>query len=314
MSQGTGTNYQQGISSFGVPVIGSGMIPTTIGPHSEPKYFFVSKRGSDNNPGDTASRPFKTIEEAITRVNNRIGWSNSPWANGDVIVIEPGVYAENLTAMPYGAWLVGLGDSFDINGQRGVTIKPSSGYPVDVTSAINTRFHNICFESPDASACFRVQNLNRCVFTNCMFTGLPGASPTSVYGLRVYDATGSDGNGDMTGTRISNCVFQVVQNGLHIATDNGSSKQASGNIIEDSYFRGCTATGIYFDVNCVPSYTTINRCVVGDGSTTLALGLDDNSGQVMVANTMFEATACDPASTDSDSSYNNCYLNGGLMT
>lgn len=196
-------------------------------------YWFVDgKNGSDSNDGKTPDTPLDTIAAAITKANAAISWSNTPWGPRQTILIAPGLYAENLTALPYGCNLIGLGDAFDLNGERGVTIKPASGYPVAVTSCINTRIQNICFESPDTSACFRVQNLNRCVIEHCVFTGVPGGSPTTVYGLRVYDATDSDGNGDMTGTYIKDCIFQVLENGLHIETDNGSSKQASGNIIE----------------------------------------------------------------------------------
>lgn len=255
---------------------------------------------------------FTTIAGAISKANATINWSGSPWAPGITIYIAPGSYAENLTSLPYGSNLIGLGDAFDLNGERGVRIKPASGSPVSVTSCINSRIENICFYSPDTSGCFLVGNLNRNVIERCVFTGLPGASPSTVYGLRVYNSSST--NGDMTGTWIKNCVFQVLVNGLHIATYNAGSKQATGNFITDSYFRGCSATGIYFDANCNPTLTTIDRCVVGDGSTTLALGLDDNAGLVMVSNTNFECTACDPASADADSSYNNCYLNGGLMT
>ena len=313
------THFTGQLFHFGGVPVGSGL-PLQVGKASDGskvKYVWVDGTNgiaSGSGIGKTPERAYSTIAAAIADVNGQIDWSQTRWAPLSVIIIAPGTYAENLTSMPYGATMIGLGDSLDINGQRGVTIKPASGYPVDITSMINTHVHNICFESPGASGCFEVENLNRCIFTHCVFTGVPGASPTTVYGLRVKDETASDGNGDMTGTRISDCIFQVVQNGLHITTDNGSSKQASGNIIEHCYFRGCTATGIYFHPNCVPSYTQINHCVVGDGSTTLALGLDDNTGQVNVSWTTFSATACDPASGDGDSKYNGCYLNGTLMT
>ncbi len=271
------------------------------------KYYFVDgKHGLDGNNGLSARAPKKTIASAVTAMNAKINWSDTRWSTNYVLVIAPSVYTENLTSFPYGCTVIGLGDAFDLNGQRGVTIKPASGSPFDATSVINMRIHNICFESPDTEECFEADNFNRNIVTDCVFTGVPGASPTTVYGLRIKK--------DMTGNIIRNCVFQVVNNGLHIVTDNANSKQASGNIIENCYFRGCDTTGIYFDANCVPAYTVINNCIVGDGSTTLALGLDDNAGQVMVTNTMFECTACDPASGDGDSSYNHCYLNGSLMT
>ncbi len=286
----------------GVPV--SGGIP--ISRWKGKTYFVDGLNGSDNNPGEKWTEPKATIASAVTAMNARISWSQTPWAESDVLVIAPGVYAENLTVFPYGCTVIGLGDAFDLNGQRGVTIKPSSGSPFDATSVINTRIENICFESPDTSVVFQADNFNRNVVVNCLFSGLAGASPTTTRGLEIVK--------DMTGNWIRNCVFQVVRNGIYINTDNANSKQASGNIIDYCYVRGCDQTGIYFDANTVPSYTQINHCVIGDGATTLALGLDDNTGQVNVSNTMFTATACDPASADSDSKYNNCYLNGSLMS
>lgn len=300
------TNFPNGITSFGIPQIGSGIMPM-IDNSKEILYYFVDKRnGSDGYSGRSPSEPLLTIAAAITLANNSINWSASPWGARNVIIIAPGKYAENLTALPYGCALIGLGNAFDINGEFGVTIKPSSGSPVDCTSIINSRIHNICFESPDTTVVFQADNFNRNVVTDCVFTGLPGASPTTTRGLEIVK--------DMTGNWIRNCVFQVVRNGIYIVTDNANQKQASGNIIDYCYVRGCDQTGIYFDANCVPSYTQINNCIIGDGGTTLALGLDDNTGIVNVCNTMFTATACDPASADSDSKYNHCYLNGTIMT
>jgi len=302
-----GTNFQNGVLSRGLPVEGAGTIPMTMY-GDQNRYYFVDGRtgiGSDSYDGLTPDRPFATIAKAITVANALIGdWSG--WGQRTVIVIAPEKYAENLTSLPYGATMIGLGDAFDLNGERGVTIKPASGSPVDVTSCINMRIENICFESPDTSVVFQADNFNRNVIKNCVFSGLPGASTTTVKGLETVK--------DMTGNLIHGCVFQVCRNGIYVVTDNANSKQASGNIIEYCYVRGADQTGMFFHANCVPSYTTINHCVIGDGSTTLALGLDDNSGKVMVANTVFEATACDPASGDSDSHYNACYLNGTLMT
>ena len=286
----------------GVPI--SGQIPFVRG---EAKTYFVDgQSGSDGNSGLKPSEALATIAAAVTKVNSAIDWSGSPWATGDVIAVAPGVYAENLTSLPYGGAVIGLGDAFDLNGQRGVTIKPASGSPVDCTSIINCRLQNLCFESPDTSVVFQADNLNRNIIQDCVFSGLPGASPTTVKGLETVL--------DMTGNWIKGCVFQVVRNGIYIVVDNGSSKQASGNIIEDCYIRGADQTGVYLDANSVPSYTVLNRCNIGDKGTTLALGLDDNTDIVSCFNCNFVATANDPATGGGGGAYNNCYLNGALIT
>jgi hypothetical protein len=266
--------------------------------------FVDGQTGSDSNDGTTPDNAFLTIAAAVTKANAAISWS--VWGPRVNIYIAPDVYAENLTALPYGCNLIGLGDAYDVNGERGVTVKPASGSPVDCTSIINTRIQNICFQSPDTSVVFQADNFNRNVLKDCMFLGLPGASPTTTRGLEVVK--------DCTGNRISNCVFLQIRNAIYIDTDNANSKQISGTIFEDLYIGGCDQKGIYIEAYTTPAMVWINNCQIGDGSTTLALGLDDDTGAVTVSNTNFVATACDPASADGDSKYNNCYLNGTLMT
>lgn len=273
-------------------------------PKRSVEYFVDGKDGDDDNNGLSIDDPMKTIAKAITAMNAAIDWTESPWARNDILYIAPGLYAENLTSLPYGCTMIGLGDAFDLNGERGVTVKPASGSPVDCTSVINMRIENICFESPDTSVVFQADNFNRNVLVDVILSGKPGASPTTTKGLEIVK--------DMTGNYLKRVISQVVRNGLYIVTD--PPKQASGNIIDELIVRGADQKGVYFHANCVPSYTIIKNSEIGDGSTTLALGLDDDTGQVKVSNTNFQATACDPASADPDSKYNNCYLNGSIMT
>lgn len=77
------TNFPDGISSFGVPVYGSGAIPQTSGN----VWFVNSTVGSNGNPG-TADYPFATLAYALAY--NQLG-------AGDVIVVEDG-HAETVTA------------------------------------------------------------------------------------------------------------------------------------------------------------------------------------------------------------------------
>lgn len=76
------SNFPNGVSSFGIPVLGSGQVPTTSG-----SYFFVdSVHGSDGNEG-TSEMPFATIDYAIGKCTA---------SRGDVIVCKSG-HAETLT-------------------------------------------------------------------------------------------------------------------------------------------------------------------------------------------------------------------------
>jgi hypothetical protein len=302
---GSVTNFPYGVSSFGIPLPSGGLPPMIDGGEAARQvYYFVDGLRGRTGGEATQQDPVDTIAAAITKANAAINWSASPWGPRKVIVIAPGKYAENLTSLPYGSSLVGLGNFFDLNGENGVTIKPDSGSPVDVTSCINMLIQNIAFESPDTSVVFQADNFNRNTVRNCLFSGLPGSSPTTVKGLETVK--------DMTGNLIEGCIFQVCRNGIYIVVDNTTSKQASGNIINNCIVRGADQKGIYIYANSVPSYTMVNNSHFGDGSTTLALGCDDDSDAVAFNFCTFRATANDPAS--GAGKYNGCYLNGALIT
>ncbi len=60
------TNYPNGLTSFGVPLIGGGMIPTSPG-----KIYFVNYgTGSDANPGTNINKPLQTVEYAYSLVTS----------------------------------------------------------------------------------------------------------------------------------------------------------------------------------------------------------------------------------------------------
>jgi len=274
-------------------------------PKRSENYFVDGKDGSDSNSGKSWEGAFATIEKAVTTVNNRISWSDSPWARGDNIYIAPGAYAENLTAFPYGANVIGLGDSYDLDGENGVVIKPATGAAVDATSIINTNIYNVSFmQVATAGALFQVDNFNRSTIRRALFAGIPGASPTTTRGFEIVK--------DCTGSYFEDLQFLQVRNGIYVNTDNANSKQISGTIFNRIYMGAVDQTGFYFDANCVPTMVYINNSVIGDGSTTLALGLDDNADGVQVVNTHFRASANDPAT--GSGRYSGSYLNGTLLT
>lgn len=96
------TNFQNGISVRGVPVMGAGNgIPVTTG-----SYFFVhSGTGVNGNTG-------KTVEEAVATIDNAIGLCTAN--KGDVIIVMPG-HAETISGATSlvvdvaGVSIIGLG-------------------------------------------------------------------------------------------------------------------------------------------------------------------------------------------------------------
>ena len=119
----------------GVPVGGP------IIPSSANAYFVDGLNGSDSNEGRRNDEAFATIAAAVTIMNARIDWSASPWARRDVLIIQPGTYAENLTSLPYGCVVIGAGEDIR-DAQSGVKIKPATGDAVDVGACINSSFYN----------------------------------------------------------------------------------------------------------------------------------------------------------------------------
>lgn len=124
------TNFPNGLSSFGVPVMGGGTIPTTSG-----NYFFVSSiRGSDGNLGNSPSKPFATLAAARTAATA---------SNGDVIVLMPG-HAETITAAAgialskAGLYIVGLGNG---------TNRPTFTFSTATTATMTITAANITIDN-----------------------------------------------------------------------------------------------------------------------------------------------------------------------
>ena len=128
------TNFPNGISSFGMPVVGGGHIPFTTG-----SYFFVSSvTGSNGNSGADPDHPFATIDYAIGKCTA---------SKGDVIVVMPGhdediAVAGGITADVIGVTIVGVGSG---------TLRPiiswsATGSTLLVTAA-NVTFDNFQFQN-----------------------------------------------------------------------------------------------------------------------------------------------------------------------
>lgn len=283
--------YQLG----GVPV--GGGIPIFPGA----KYYFVDVlNGSAGATGEDPDHALSTIAAAVTKVNARINWSNSPWATHDVIIIAPGTYAENLTSLPYGATLYGLG--LDLrDAENGVKIKPATGAPVDVGACINTAFYNINFETAETDAgdpCFDADIANNNQFINCRFSG-PAETATAV-GFVTKDAVGN---------KWLDCEFDCLDKGLDVNYADANDS-FSHNLLRDCRFTQIDTAGIEISTNLVGPSSIVERCLFLGAGQTMAIGIDDNSGILDLVDCYITAT--DPV--DSCRSANGCYGNGTLLS
>ena len=267
-------------------------LPTTT------KRFYVNKRLGSSGDGLSWTTAFKTITEAISAVNGRINWANSPWANGDEIWIAAGTYAENLTSLPYGAKMFGYG--FDMrDGQLGVKIKPASGSPVDVDSVINSYFELIGFEVADTSAIFDAAIMNNNTFNWCYFTG-PAETATAAAGIVTNDAVMN---------RILNTQFSCMDKGIDVNYADGGDS-FSHNLIKDCIFDQIDTAGIEISANLVGPSSKVIGCDFFGGGQTLGYAIND-------AVACLDVSRCNAESTSGFNgvrSVNGSYNNGALVT
>lgn len=135
------TNFQYGVSSFGIPIIGSGPILTTG------NVFFVCSvapgRSDSTAAGRDPAQPFATIDYAIGQCTAN---------NGDTIIVEPG-HVETVTAA--------AGIALDVAGVSIIGIGRGANRPtVNFTTS--------------TAASFRVTAAN-CYVENLLFVGVVDA-------------------------------------------------------------------------------------------------------------------------------------------
>lgn len=183
------THFPHGVSSFGVPVMGSAAnVPFTTG-----TYFFVdSATGSDSNDGLDKDHPFATIDYAVGQCTSN---------KGDVILVMPN-HAETLTTAAAidldkeGIYVVGLGQG---DNRPAITVATSTGADIDV-DADSITISNFYFDLTGVDALTALIDVNdhHCTIENCEFL-------QSDSGGQAEDAIKGDANADQL--KVVNCRF-----------------------------------------------------------------------------------------------------------
>lgn len=183
------TSFPQGVSSFGVPVLGSGAnIPATTG-----NYWFVnSVTGSNGNPGNVPNLPFASIASARTAATAN---------NGDVIICMPG-HTETITGAAgialskAGLYIVGLGTG---SVRPTITLSTSTAAQMTVAGA-NVTIDNFILDFTGIDAIVAAVSITAAdvAFVNCEVR-TNNATAGCVLGL-VTAATA-------TRFRVENCFF-----------------------------------------------------------------------------------------------------------
>ncbi len=156
------SDFPGGVTSFGIPQVGSGVIPVTNG-----NYFFLCNRtnanGSDGNDGLSVATPFATLAYALTKCLA---------GNNDVIVILPG-HAESIISATQVAFsvstvtILGLG----VGPQRPTFTFTTANTATIAVSATSIKVSNCVFVGNFLSiaSCFTVSAAPNFVIDNCEF-------------------------------------------------------------------------------------------------------------------------------------------------
>jgi hypothetical protein len=245
------SRYPHGLSSFGIPVLGSGTLTTTGN-----IWFVSSTTGSDGNTGDSSDCPFATLDYAIGKCTA---------SQGDIIILMPS-HAETTTAVAVdvaGIKITGLGVG---RTRPTLTATTAASDLLDVTVA-NVQIENIRLVGA-ASGCTGLIHLAAAADFTCIGCSLEhGAAPVSAVsctGLNprfnfkdcifMGTAAGPDYGINMSGS-VSQCHNFTVENctfnyGTSAGLDNAgifSAKTNTGVTIRNCRFISMDLTAIDFN-------------------------------------------------------------------
>jgi hypothetical protein len=225
------TNYPNGISSFGIPVIGNSMVPSSPG-----KYYWVDyTNGSNGNTGLSPKKAFKTVKKAYDTTTD---------GNDDVICLIGSAahpLAAMLTVSKSRVHFVGIDGSFGrMYGQNakidlGVTAVATDVAVIKNTGVRNT-FTNIKFRNTNTKA-------------ESIYTLVDAGEYATYYGCEFYHETLLTAefaevvaNGDSS--QFYSCVFGSLANLISGAYIQPcllvtAASVVAGTVMRDNYFKDC---------------------------------------------------------------------------
>jgi len=263
-------------------------------------YYVDASHGdaSDNNDGTDPNEPFATIQAAITASNALIDWAATPVYEGfNVIIVSPGVYAENLTPLYYGA-IIGLG--LATGGDICVHVLPATGSALAGTG-LGLHLYNIRFGCNTAVPVLDFGVMNSCIIESCMITDEnPGLATV---GIDTTDAGGS---------QILNTRFTYNTSPIPIGI-------RSTGAFFDCYIRNCdiraSTTGIDLSgaALCGGAVAEFNRIWNGGSGVLLATGIDDSVvGDLFCVNNFISATDAISHADGANMTVGNLVINAGV--
>lgn len=247
------TNYPNGVASFGVPTVGSGVLPVTSG-----KYIFVSSLvGSNGNSGLSTSQPVATIAQAQVIADT---------AKADVIVLMPG-HAESLTAAAAltinksGVYIIGMG-----TGALRPTLTWSTSTAAQmIVSAANVTFDNIVFDFTGIDAIVAAISVTGAdvAFLGCTFQTNSGTAGCVLGILTAATATR---------LRVENCLFYGPATNLGTTTTAQIKHEVGVDyVIKNNFFTGKMTQSILNATAVLRGLIDNNRFVVATGTVAITM-------------------------------------------
>jgi len=226
------------------------------------QYFVSANRGNDNNVGTSPNKPVATIQAAITLSNATIDWSATP-KRYNVIWVEPGVYAENLTPAYY-CHIVGLG----IRGTDTMAEVHVEEDSVFTGTFLGTGLHNLWLEGEEASKPILDLGIcNNSIIRGCVFA--LGANVAGVVGIDTENCT------HLT---VEDCDFESgqLQNLAYAIYNRGGSDKFAHNVRYKKNRMFVKNGGIYIATNCTASGAIAEENDIMVDTT--GIGIDGDGG------------------------------------
>lgn len=250
------TNFPHGITSFGVPIFGSGQRDI-----SGSTYFVDNNCGSDSNDGSSWERCFKTLAKAVAVSNVDIARGSDRWARRNTIYYCADTETTDLVAFPNKCDVIGVG-SYDANVSPGIT---GNHVPVNAGN-YGTRFYNIWFQAPaDASPIVTLASTSSGIqFINCTFS----ATATTTIGIQ---ATASPF------LKVIGCRFEGAFVTSYLTFGTG---EAGGTEILDNRMCDAAAKGIITGSGTTSSWAMIVRGNYIEATTII---VDDDGDELWIS-------------------------------
>jgi hypothetical protein len=199
------TNFPNGLTSFGIPLLGGGQVSI---PNLPNQVIFVDQTGQFSQVGQSVA----TIQNALNQVRNNAGAT---------IYVFPGTYEENLTVTDEMNYLSIIGAQ--LAGYARPDIVPTSGIALEVLAqGFNCR--SVRFAGSDSDVV--VQRGNGFAYNDCVFDGDAGMAATEA-ALRLVGSTTDDSYSASEGI-IANSLFRGTSVGAGIIVQH--SVAAGGGI------------------------------------------------------------------------------------